>query len=76
MSKKEMMAKIRRNQVKEKTRHSVGWVYDQLKELSDYMEMGQNDGLREKCYHAIKWLMAYAVQADKSWRKPWYLEGV
>lgn len=73
MSKKEMMAKIRRNQAREKVRHSVNWVYAQLKELSDYLEMGENTALREKCLHAIRWLLAFARKNDKGFQAAWFV---
>lgn len=73
MSKKEMMLKIKKNQSMKKMRHALNWVYDQLKELSDYLEMGENTALREKCYHAIRYLIAYAKSVDKSWRQPWFV---
>lgn len=73
MSKKEMMEKIHRNQAREKVRHSINWVYAQLKELSDYLEMGEDTGLREKCLHAIRWLLDLARQNDKGFQAPWYV---
>lgn len=76
MSKKEMMAKIKKNQAREKMRHAVDWVYAQLRELSDYLEMGMDNGLREKCLHAIKLLVAWAKKKDKAWREPWYVVGI
>lgn len=76
MSKKEMMAKIRRNQARERAKHSTNWVGIQLKELSDYIETGMDDALREKCLHAIRWLISYARRVDRSWREPWYVYGM
>ena len=76
MSKREMMLKIRKNQAKEKVKHAVDWVYAQLKELNDYLEMGESTALREKCYHAIKYLIAYAKSVDKAWRQPWFVMGI
>lgn len=73
MSKKEMMEKIRRNQAREKARHTVDWVYTQLRELSDYLEMGTDTSLREKCLHALRWLLDFARRNDKGFQAPWYV---
>ena len=73
MSKKELTEKIKRNQAREKVRHSVNWVFAQLRELSDYLEMGTDDALREKCLHAIRWLIATAKRADRGFQTPWYI---
>lgn len=76
MSKKELLERIRKNQAREKAKHAVNWVYAQLRELSDYLEMGTDESLREKCLHAIKLLIAWAKKKDKAWREPWYVVGI
>ncbi len=73
MSKKEMMKKIRRNQTRERIRHSINWIYVQLRELSNYLEMGTDDALREKSLHAIRWLLDFARRNDKGFQAPWYV---
>lgn len=73
MTKKQLREKITRNKKIEKIRHEVSeWLYENLRELSAYIEDGTDYGLREKAYHAVKYLITWAKQNVPGFSVPWY----
>lgn len=36
----------------------IAWAKEQIRELEGYVNVGDNDRLREMCLHAIRWLIA------------------
>ena len=73
MSKKELMAKIAIQKKKEIIRHSFSWVYDNLHELSTYVEVGDNYKLRESAHHAIRHLVKWAERNVPGFNTPWFV---
>ena len=73
MSKKELWRKITLQKKKEAFRHSFNWVYDNLRELSNYIEMGTNHVLREKAHHAVQYLIRWAERNVPGFNTPWFV---
>lgn len=69
---KQFRDKIESRKEREKSVHELAWVYENLRELSDYLETGENTSLREKCWHSIRHLVAWAKKNNPRFQLPWY----
>lgn len=70
MTKKELRAKIMKQQKKEALFHKTGIARANLRELYAYVEVGTDNTLREKALHAIKHVIAWIKGVDKNFSVP------
>lgn len=70
MTKKELREKIAKQQKKEALYHKTGIAKANLRELYNYIEVGDNDTLREKALHAIKHVVTWIKGIDKNYSIP------
>lgn len=73
MSKKELWARIRVQKEREKMRRQNSWLMDNLRELANYVEVGELYWLRERALHAISALVAIAKAENPRFQLPWFV---
>lgn len=73
MSKKELWARIRVQKEREAEKRKSDWIYENLRELADYVETGVNTALREKAFHGLRALVAIAKAENPRFQLPWFV---
>lgn len=73
MSKKELWARIRVQKEREAEKRKSDWIYENLRELADYVETGVNTALREKALHGLRALVAIAKAENPRFQLPWFV---
>ena len=73
MSKKELWAKIKVQKERESEKKKTDWIYENLRELADYVETGVNTSLREKALHGLRALVTIAKAENPGFQLPWFV---